>query len=245
VGVVFYAFQIYCDFSGYSDIAIGAARILGFRFPVNFDKPYFSRSFSEFWTRWHVSLSSWLRDYLYIPLGGNRGGSIRTHRNLMIVMLLGGLWHGANWTFVIWGALHGSYLILQRTAGGWWDRFATGLGLGGAARAAVAMLAVFALTCFAWIFFRAPTLGSALDVIGRFGSAAAWANTRVPMAFDVAKGALLIGLLLTAEVLGTRPVVRATLERSGWARLATASAMLWCIALFGTFAGTRFIYFQF
>jgi alginate O-acetyltransferase complex protein AlgI len=114
VGVVFYAFQIYGDFAGYSDIAIGLARVMGFKFPPNFRQPYVSQSFSEFWTRWHISLSSWLRDYLYIPLGGNRHGTLATYRNLMITMLLGGLWHGAEWKFVIWGGLHGAYLILQR-----------------------------------------------------------------------------------------------------------------------------------
>ena len=103
VGVVFYSFQIYCDFSGYSDIAIGLARIMGFNFPDNFRTPYFSQNFSEFWTRWHITLSSWLRDYLYISLGGNRKGKIMTYRNLMLTMLLGGLWHGASWVFVFWG----------------------------------------------------------------------------------------------------------------------------------------------
>src|SRR5690606_41499495 len=100
---IFYSFQIYCDFSGYSDIAIGLARIMGYDFPENFRSPYFSKNFSEFWTRWHISLSSWLRDYLYIPLGGNRRGPVRTGVNLMLTMLLGGLWHGADWTFVVWG----------------------------------------------------------------------------------------------------------------------------------------------
>ena len=114
IGVVFYSFQIYCDFSGYSDIAIGIARMLGFTFPMNFNLPYFSRSFSEFWERWHISLSSWLRDYLYIPLGGNRGGKFNMYRNLMLTMLLGGLWHGANYTFIVWGLLHGFYLVVQR-----------------------------------------------------------------------------------------------------------------------------------
>jgi len=114
LGVFFYAFQIYCDFSGYSDIAIGLARIMGFDFPDNFRTPYFSRNFSEFWTRWHITLSSWLRDYLYIPLGGNRQGTFNTYRNLMLTMLLGGLWHGASWVFVFWGFLHGLYLVGQR-----------------------------------------------------------------------------------------------------------------------------------
>lgn len=114
IGVVFYAFQIYGDFAGYSLMAIGFARMLGFDFNQNFDRPYFSTSFSEFWRRWHISLSTWLRDYLYIPLGGNRKGAVRTNTNLLTTMLLGGLWHGAAWNFVIWGGLHGFYLCVQR-----------------------------------------------------------------------------------------------------------------------------------
>lgn len=114
LGTIAFGIQIYCDFSGYSDIAIGAALILGFKIPINFNKPYFATSPSDFWKRWHISLSSWLRDYLYIPLGGNRKSSVRTHANLIIVMFLGGLWHGASWNFVIWGLMHGLYLTLHK-----------------------------------------------------------------------------------------------------------------------------------
>ena len=114
LGTMAFAIQIYCDFSGYSDIAIGAATIMGFRIPINFNKPYFSTSPSDFWRRWHISLSSWLRDYLYIPLGGNRKSGARTYLNLMITMFLGGLWHGASWNFVIWGVLHGAYLSIHK-----------------------------------------------------------------------------------------------------------------------------------
>ena len=161
IGVVFYAFQIYCDFSGYSDIAIGIAKILGYRFPVNFDKPYFSRDFSEFWTRWHISLSQWLRDYLYIPLGGNRGGTFITYRNLMLTMLLGGLWHGASWTFVLWGGLHGLYLVGQR----WLARFELRkrLPLPHFIYDGLCIATVFALTCFAWIFFRSQSFWPSHD----------------------------------------------------------------------------------
>lgn len=119
LAAVCFAVQIYCDFSGYSDIAIGIARILGFEIPRNFDHPYFSRNPSDFWRRWHISLSSWLRDYLYISLGGNRGSSLQTYSNLMITMLLGGLWHGASWNFVLWGFLHGFYLVVHRLYGNW------------------------------------------------------------------------------------------------------------------------------
>src|SRR6201992_3166849 len=115
--VLGYAVQIYCDFSGYTDIAIGSAALLGVRFPKNFDSPYKSASIQEFWRRWHISLSTWLRDYLYIPLGGNRRGERRTYLNLMAVMLLGGLWHGASWNFVLWGAIHGGMLAFERAQG--------------------------------------------------------------------------------------------------------------------------------
>lgn len=114
LGAISFAVQIYCDFSGYTDIAIGAATVLGFKIPINFNKPYFATSPSDFWRRWHISLSSWLRDYLYIPLGGNKKSKLRTYANLFIVMFLGGLWHGASWNFVIWGVLHGTYLALHK-----------------------------------------------------------------------------------------------------------------------------------
>ena len=116
---LFYAIQIYCDFSGYTDMAIASARLLGYELPVNFRFPYFARNMSDFWHRWHISLSSWLRDYLYIPLGGNRGPRWFVYRNIMITMLLGGLWHGAAWTFVIWGGLHGVALVVHRE----WQRW--------------------------------------------------------------------------------------------------------------------------
>ena len=114
LGAIAFGVQIYCDFSGYTDIAIGAALILGFKLPINFNKPYFATSPSDFWRRWHISLSSWLRDFLYIPLGGNKKSSGRTYLNLLIVMFLGGLWHGASWNFVIWGLLHGGYLAIHK-----------------------------------------------------------------------------------------------------------------------------------
>lgn len=151
-----YAFQIFFDFSAYSDIAIGLGLIFGLTIPVNFLRPYLSASPSEFWRRWHITLSSWLRDYLYIPLGGNRVAPLRHMANLMIVMLLGGLWHGANWTFIFWGGLHGLYLILYRMAGVDSHQprargFSTWISIG----------IFFHLTCLAWIFFRSPDIRSA------------------------------------------------------------------------------------
>ena len=157
-GVTAYAFQIYFDFSGYSDMAIGLGLMLGFVFPKNFDSPYRSQSITEFWRRWHISLSAWLRDYLYVPLGGNRKGRVRTYVNLSIVMLLGGLWHGAAWTFVIWGALHGALLIIERLFG----KAALYRGLPVPVRVGV----TFTVVLFTWVFFRAPDLAQAVRYVG-------------------------------------------------------------------------------
>jgi len=145
-----YAVQIYCDFSGYTDIAIAIAALCGFRFPRNFNQPYRAARLREFWQRWHISLSTWLRDYLYKPLGGSRHGRLNTYRNLMITMLLGGIWHGAAWKFVMWGALHGGGLAVERMCQPWLgQRPASPLGR------AVSWFVVFHFVCFAWIFFRA------------------------------------------------------------------------------------------
>ena len=168
VGIYGYAVQIFADFFGYTNIAIGIALLLGFRFPQNFDAPYSAVSISDFWRRWHMTLSRWLRDYLYIPLGGNRGGSLLTYRNLMLTMLIGGLWHGAGWTFVAWGAIHGAALVaerwwrerpgfVERPVTPWrrfWHRFVT-----------------FQVVCFGWIFFRSDSFADAWDLIVRLVTA--------------------------------------------------------------------------
>jgi alginate O-acetyltransferase complex protein AlgI len=152
-GVLSYAMQIYFDFSGYSDMAIGLGLLLGFEFPQNFDSPYKSLSITEFWRRWHISLSSWLRDYLYIPLGGNRRGPLRTYFNLFVTMLLGGLWHGANWTFLVWGGYHGILLALERAAGKrgllWW------------LPRSLQKWFTFVLVLFGWVLFRCKSLEKA------------------------------------------------------------------------------------
>ena len=163
VGVYAYAAQIYCDFSGYTDIAIGSALLFGIRINENFRSPYQSTSLQEFWRRWHISLSSWLRDYLYIPLGGSRGGGFATYRNLMITMLLGGLWHGASWTFVFWGFLHGAALAVERR----WRSFRGGgdEGTTSPVLRVVFGLVTFHYVCFAWVFFRAESFTKALTVL--------------------------------------------------------------------------------
>lgn len=159
-----YAIQIYCDFSGYSDMAIGIALLLGFRLPVNFDRPYAAATLTEFWRRWHISLSSWLRDYLYIALGGNRKGRFRTYANLALTMLLGGLWHGASWKFVLWGGVHGIWLAMEKALD--WPRRVAGNTL----LRWVGMVATFHLVAALWVPFRARTLGDALDLFGQIGA---------------------------------------------------------------------------
>lgn len=157
LGILAYTAQLYFDFSGYSDMAIGLGLMMGFRFIENFNQPYISQSITEFWRRWHISLSSWLRDYLYIPLGGNRGGVFSTYRNLLLTMLLGGLWHGANWTFLLWGAWHGGLLAIERA-----------LGVSGAPRSfqVSRWLMTFLFVMVGWVTFRASTIGSAFEFYG-------------------------------------------------------------------------------
>src|SRR3954466_1365789 len=168
-----YAVQIYCDFSAYSDMAIALAALLGFRFPANFNQPYRAQRLREFWQRWHISLSTWLRDYLYKPLGGNRGGRLKTYRNLLLTMLLGGLWHGAAWKFIAWGALHGGGLAVERLFEPWIGRRA----LSPVAKI-VATLIVFHFVCLAWIFFRAEDFAVASLYIG--GLASRWGGGGQP-----------------------------------------------------------------
>ncbi len=167
-----FAIQIYCDFSGYSDIALGSAQVMGVRLMKNFDHPYFARSISEFWLRWHISLSTWFRDYLYIPLGGNRVAKPRWIFNIFVTFLVSGLWHGANWTYLLWGALHGTYFLLSALTEPARARLASFLGLGSwpRLRAAFSTLTTFAIVSFAWIFFRAASLGDALYISGHLAS---------------------------------------------------------------------------
>lgn len=158
LGVLAYAAQIYCDFSGYSDMAVGTAHMFGFKLPNNFNMPYFAANITEFWRRWHISLSSWLRDYLYVPLGGNRHGTWATYRNLLLTMLLGGLWHGANWTFVAWGLYHGLLLALHR-AWPWKDRLAI--------LRPLSIASTFLCVSIGWVFFRAQSFADAGTILGR------------------------------------------------------------------------------
>ncbi len=171
IATVFFSFQIYCDFSGYSDIAIGCAQVLGYDLMDNFKRPYFSKSIAEFWRRWHISLSTWFRDYLYFPLGGNRTSRIRWYRNVAIVFLVSGLWHGANWTFLVWGGLHGFYLVVGSLTSGLRTRMSKFMRLDafpGLCRYGNVAI-TFTLVTFAWIFFRANSLSDACLIISRLG----------------------------------------------------------------------------
>jgi alginate O-acetyltransferase complex protein AlgI len=237
-GLVGYAFQIYFDFSGYSDMAVGLALMLGFVLIQNFDSPYKSRTITEFWRRWHISLSTWLRDYLYIPLGGNRKGPLRTYVNLMVVMLLGGLWHGASWNFVIWGGIHGGMLGLERK-----------LGKAHPLRRlppAFGVASTFAIVCLSWVFFRAKTLGQAVSYLGSlFGLSA------VSPASDVVSGALYpqyyVGLfaLSAVVVFGMPNSWELTGRLSGFRVVGVVTAMVLATFMMWTQTINPFLYFQF
>jgi alginate O-acetyltransferase complex protein AlgI len=237
-GVYGYAVQIYCDFSAYTDIAIALAALLGFRFPPNFNQPYRAERLREFWQRWHISLSNWLRDYLYIPLGGNRGGRLKTYRNLMVTMLLGGIWHGAAWKFVMWGALHGGGLAAERMLEPWLG----GRPAGPLARV-VSVLVVFHFVCLAWIFFRAEDFTMAALYIAGFG--AGW-ESGLTQAGPVMVALIALGLAGqflperlfegTAEALGRMPV---------WGLGVTAGIVVAAINALGPEGVAPFIYFQF
>ena len=161
-----YALQIYCDFSGYTDMALGSAHLLGYKLAKNFNMPYLAVNVSEFWRRWHISLSTWLRDYLFIPLGGSRGSTWQTNRNLLVTMGLGGLWHGANWTFVFWGLLHGVFLVVHRAFQRLCKRHERlDRLLQSVPGTAVRMSLTFACVCLGWVFFRASTFGVAATIL--------------------------------------------------------------------------------
>ncbi len=253
-GVVAYSLQIYCDFSGYSDIAIGVARIIGFDLPENFDMPYLATSITEFWRRWHMTLSQWLRDYLYIPLGGNRRGALRTYVNLAITMLLGGLWHGANWTFVVWGLLHGVGLAVHKLV-----KARTGRENAprSTLRTIAAWAATYAFVCVGWIFFRSPNFATAATVLGKIAGlspgGATWLYAPLFMAIPAVVAAHAIGVL---HQRGVRwPVLRATRQRGtgtyfglrnvGFAAGALVTAVLLTLFLFTPLHHSPFIYFRF
>lgn len=261
LGAVFFAVQIYCDFASYSTIAVGAAQIMGFKLMDNFDTPYFAMSIKEFWRRWHVSLSTWFRDYLYIPLGGNRKGKIRKHINLMIVFLVSGLWHGASWTYVAWGGLHGAYQIigdltrpvkakLEKKLNVKTDAFSYKL---------VKVIITFTLTCLAWIFFRADSISVALNYIARiFTCPDPWAWTTglfYTIGLERQEMNILIistFVLLFVDIIKRKKNVRfenIADNQNFWVRGLILFVLIFVVIIFGaygySFDAQQFIYFQF
>ena len=233
--LVAYTLQIYFDFSGYSDMAVGLGLMLGFQFPQNFNSPYKSASITEFWRRWHISLSSWLRDYLYIPLGGNRKGPVRTYMNLFLTMLLGGLWHGANWTFMLWGAFHGALLALERMN--------RKRGFAWVFPRPFQVILTFMLVMYGWVLFRAPTLEGVARMTKGLMGLNGW-GVAYPLA-DA--GTLNWGILILG--MGIVFAAKNTWEirwRPDW-RLAASLAALFvlCVAIFLVNTSSPFLYFQF
>jgi alginate O-acetyltransferase complex protein AlgI len=235
-----YAAEIYCDFSGYTDIAIGCALLLGFRLPRNFNAPYKAASPQEFWRRWHISLSTWLRDYLYFPLGGSRKGSLRTGFNLMVTMLLGGLWHGAAWTFVAWGGLHGLLLVGHRlwSRSSWHELIRL---QNSTAWRWIARILMFHAVCAGWVFFRAPSFDIAFDIFERLA---------VPGAVTLASAPVCIVLFLglAGQYMPSRWRNAFEIEVGRWPALARGAALAFAIALIeilGPSGVAPFIYFQF
>ena len=233
LAAVAYSLQIYFDFSGYSDMAVGLGHLLGFQFPQNFNTPYKSASIGEFWRRWHMTLSHWLRDYLYISLGGSRDGRWRTYRNLMLTMLLGGLWHGANWTFVIWGGWHGLWLVIERALGKHHPILRLPRGL--------QIAWTYLLVCLGWIVFRSTSLGRAGEVLGKL------------FAFDLRESVLLSGSRLSLLAAGVALII-AFVFRNTWefdraprAWKTAGLALLFAVCLLFLFGSVThpFLYFQF
>jgi D-alanyl-lipoteichoic acid acyltransferase DltB (MBOAT superfamily) len=238
LGVYAFAWQIYGDFSGYSSIARGSAQLLGFHFMVNFRQPYFAASLRDFWRRWHISLSTWLRDYLYIPLGGNQHGKWRTYRNLATTMLLGGLWHGANWTYVAWGGIHGAGLAAERAFGNVDETPASKTMFA----VWIKRIAIFHLVCFAWLFFRADSFTRAFDMLAGL-SVWDWNDSYwVAAKFVLIFSAPLLLLDLWLEKTGDEYAFQSSTVRR---KLAFAATTVLIMALYGANRANAFIYFQF
>ena len=247
MGIYGYALQIYCDFSGYSDMAIGIALLLGFRFPKNFDAPYRSATITEFWRRWHISLSTWLRDYLYIPLGGNRKGRLRAYGNLLLTMLLGGLWHGAAVRFILWGALHGAALALHKL----WLAAVPGARVMGSQmpwwRRAAGIFITFNLVCLGWLMFRAESMRTVGEMLHQiFRSFDARLIPQVLAGYTgvfvlIAAGYLLHMLPASADRIFRRTVAGAPIA----AQVLLMAGLIWCVMQIKSSDIQPFIYFQF
>ena len=245
LGAIFFAFQIYGDFSGYSDIAIGTAKLFGIELLVNFRTPYFSRDIAEFWRRWHISLTTWFRDYIYIPLGGSRVSPMKAIRNTMIVFLISGFWHGANWTFIVWGALNGLYFLPLLISGKnrvHTDTVAEGRFLP-TFKEAFQIATTFFLTCFAWIFFRATNIGEAFEYIQGF-----WTNQLLPnnnLETINRSFILILFLFMLLEWLFRNGMPEFVRSKHAALRLTIYYGLVVLIVFFGAFGSEEFIYFQF
>ncbi|MGK2911119.1 MAG: MBOAT family O-acyltransferase [Sphingobium sp.] len=244
LGALAYTAQLYFDFAGYSSMAIGLGLMIGFRFIENFDQPYASRSITEFWRRWHISLSTWLRDYLYIPLGGNRGGEFATYRNLWLTMVLGGIWHGAAWTFVLWGIWHGSIMAVER-------RFGTGKTGQLLSASTASWIFTFLLVVIGWIMFRAPSVTTAFNIYGGLVGLHGWALSP-EVAWQV-RG-LQVAMLVVAYLIIGLGVMRAWNVRwmpTAWPRSPALVAAGWgtllvfSVAKLSADSFSPFLYFQF
>jgi alginate O-acetyltransferase complex protein AlgI len=236
IGAFAFAFQIYGDFAGYTDLARGSAQLLGFEFVVNFRRPYLAVTLQEFWHRWHISLSTWLRDYLYIPLGGNRKGTGRTYLNILITMLLGGLWHGANWTFVVWGGLHGSWLALERF-------FAEQLGCPIQTKLGTAVSRILTLTLvgLGWIVFRSSTLHSAMVMLSDLRDFT-WNAQFFPILIVMA---VLGGVVIASDLLLEQRDTQYPFQDMPALGTAFAAVLMLVISLYGALNSNAFIYFRF
>lgn len=250
----FFAVQLYCDFSGYTDMALGAAKVMGYDLTENFRRPYCSTSIAEFWRRWHISLTSWLRDYLYIPLGGNRVPRWRWVTNIMIVFLLSGLWHGPSWTFVLWGGLHGLYYLVEAVTRQIRDRFAEALHLDKPAlRTAIGTLVTLTLVCFAWLFFRANSVSDAfllLDGLTHVRAStdilAPWTQIASNPGWEMALASGLVALLAAIDLLREyRSQVSLSIAQKSWVLWVVYLLLALAILNLGTAKSTPFVYLQF
>ncbi len=253
IATLLFAVQIYCDFSGYTDIAIGCARIMGYRLMQNFDRPYSAQNIRDFWARWHISLSSWFKDYLYIPLGGNRKGHSRQLINLLIVFLISGLWHGAEWTFILWGLLHGIYRIIGDVTYKKRNNLYKKAGLDVKSRGVkIFRTAVtFILVCFAWIFFRANNISDLLIILKKLFTTFGLSSVVSGLGLTL-NGALIIILAILIMIICDRKLTLADYQTQGGTKLlnGTGIYLLWCIMfawliLLAANGSSAFIYFQF
>jgi D-alanyl-lipoteichoic acid acyltransferase DltB (MBOAT superfamily) len=236
-GVLLYAVQIYCDFSGYTDMAIASAGLLGFSLPPNFAAPYFSVDIIDFWRRWHISLSTWLRDYLYIPLGGNRSGPLSRYRNLMTTMLLGGLWHGAAWTFVCWGFLHGAALVVNHL----WNGVRAKYGMARQLPVLLSTALTFYVVCIGWILFRSPDFGTAATILRAFVTLDSPGTARLPI-----DPLLPVALLAVAAFASARVQLGEWICRRSLPAFGALQGAAWALAIALLPTGyAPFIYFQF